>query len=251
MRSPSAADLVRIWELGRDRASWYRGLLLLAPGFPERTFRELALLTIGQRNICLFAVRERLFGPHLQARVQCPRCGAQSEFTALAGELCPHQPPADLPALPAPEFVVEVEGISLHCRCPNSVDLANLDGSLGDGGIAARPALLRRAILTARAGDANVPPDSVPSPALAAIADAIVEHDPQAEQLLAVECAECNHPWSALFDPVSFIWTEAANAAQRLLHDVHLLARSYGWREADILAMSGVRRQFYLEKVAS
>jgi len=251
MRSPSAADLVRIWELGRDRASWYRGLLLLAPGFPERTFRELAALTVGQRNICLFAVRERLFGPKLHARVQCPRCGAQSEFTALAGELCPHRPPADLPALPPLEFAVEVEGVSLRCRCLNSVDLADLDGSSTDGAMSTRPALLRRTILAARSGDADVPPDSLPPPALGAIADALVEHDPQAEQLVAVACADCSYSWSALFDPVSFIWAEVANAAQRLLHDVHLLARSYGWREADILAMSGVRRQFYLEKVAS
>lgn len=225
--------------------------MLLAPGFPERTFRELAVLTIGQRNICLFAVRERLFGPHLHARVQCPHCGAQSEFTALAGALCPLKPPADLPALPQPEFALEIEGVSLRCRCLDSVDLANLDGSPADGGMSTRPALLRRTILAARRGDADVPLDALPPPALNAIADALIEHDPQAEQLVAVECAECSHSWNALFDPVSFIWTEVANAAQRLLHDVHLLARSYGWREADILAMSGVRRQFYLEKVAS
>jgi hypothetical protein len=35
------------------------------------------------------------------------------------------------------------------------------------------------------------------------------------------------------------------------LNDVHLLATSYGWRESDILAMSAVRRQFYIERAVS
>ncbi len=30
---------------------------------------------------------------------------------------------------------------------------------------------------------------------------------------------------------------------------VHALARAYGWREADVLAMSEARRHFYLELV--
>jgi hypothetical protein len=33
------------------------------------------------------------------------------------------------------------------------------------------------------------------------------------------------------------------------LREVHTLAWAYGWREADILAMSPARRQFYIELV--
>jgi hypothetical protein len=32
-----------------------------------------------------------------------------------------------------------------------------------------------------------------------------------------------------------------------MLYDVHALASAYGWREADVLAMSPMRRQVYLE----
>ena len=39
--------------------------------------------------------------------------------------------------------------------------------------------------------------------------------------------------------------------AQRLLMEVHLLARAYGWREADILGMSPARRNAYLQRVAA
>jgi len=48
-----------------------------------------------------------------------------------------------------------------------------------------------------------------------------------------------------------FLWTEITSQARRLLHEVHLLATTYGWHEADILAMSAIRRQYYLEMVAS
>ena len=44
---------------------------------------------------------------------------------------------------------------------------------------------------------------------------------------------------------------ELATQAKRLLREVHFLARAYGWREADILAMSARRRQAYLEMVGA
>ena len=36
----------------------------------------------------------------------------------------------------------------------------------------------------------------------------------------------------------------------RFLRDVHTLASTYGWREADILALSPWRRQYYLALIA-
>ncbi|HEX2516118.1 MAG TPA: phage baseplate protein, partial [Chloroflexota bacterium] len=39
--------------------------------------------------------------------------------------------------------------------------------------------------------------------------------------------------------------------ARRLLREVHTLARAYGWREAEILALPGRRRQTYLDLVGA
>jgi hypothetical protein len=246
MRSPTAADVVRVWELGRERPPWYRGLLLLAPSYPQRSFRELAALTIGQRNIALFALRERLFGPDLSSVVICPRCAQRSEFTAHVGELCPHKPPADLAALPAREFSLAVSGTQLRCRCLTSDDVARVPA--GNGGIAANLTLAQRTILEARAHGAEIAAQSLPEPVLSAAGEAAVENDPVSELMIAVDCANCGHAWSAPFDPATYLWTEIANAAQRLLNDVHLLADAYGWREPDILSMSAARRKFYIEK---
>jgi hypothetical protein len=71
--------------------------------------------------------------------------------------------------------------------------------------------------------------------------------DPQADVELALACPSCGHQWPAAFDIASFLWKELHAWALRTLREVHTLARSYGWREDDVLALSGTRRQLYLE----
>jgi hypothetical protein len=246
MRSPTAADMVRVWELGRERAPWYRGLLLLAPGYPERSFRQLAALTLGQRNIALFALRQRLFGPEISAVVVCPQCGRRSEFAAQVGELCPHQPATVEAAPQAQAFGLAISGLQLRCRQLTSDDLAHVPA--GNLGIAANHRLVQRAVLQAHADGTEIAAQALAEPVLGAVGEAVVDNDPMSELTIAVDCADCGHAWSAPFDPVTYLWTEITNAAQQLLHDVHLLASAYGWREPDILSMSAVRRKFYLEK---
>jgi hypothetical protein len=75
--------------------------------------------------------------------------------------------------------------------------------------------------------------------------------DPQARIELDLTCAACGHAWPAVLDIASFLWAEINAWAHRTLRDVHAIARAYGWPEADILAMSPLRRQCYLEMVRS
>jgi hypothetical protein len=65
--------------------------------------------------------------------------------------------------------------------------------------------------------------------------------------MLDFACPSCGHEWQSLFDIAAFFWAEIAAQARRLLREVHQLASAYGWREADILAMSARRRRAYLE----
>src|SRR5581483_122411 len=91
------------------------------------------------------------------------------------------------------------------------------------------------------------PPEALSETALAALADAIGEHDPQADVRIGLACPACGHEFSLNFDIEEFFWTEVAARALRVFREVHQLARAYGWREADILSMSTRRRQAYLE----
>lgn len=71
----------------------------------------------------------------------------------------------------------------------------------------------------------------------------------QRQKESSLTCPSCNHGWHALFDIVSFFWSEIQSWASRIMREVHLLASAYGWRETDILAMSPLRRRLYLEMV--
>ena len=48
-------------------------------------------------------------------------------------------------------------------------------------------------------------------------------------------------------DVASFVWEELDGWARRLLQDVAVLARAFGWTEEDGVALSPTRREAYLE----
>ena len=52
-----------------------------------------------------------------------------------------------------------------------------------------------------------------------------------------------------VLDLLDCAWTVVEAHARRLLGEVHRLARAYGWREHDVLALGAARRAAYLELV--
>jgi len=236
MRAPSAAELIRVWELGQGRRPWYRGLLLLAPLFPGSTLRDLSALTLGTRNATLLSLRERLFGPHLDAIVACPACQERVEFSMAVDVLLAAHARADRSAYET-RFSCEVDGAEIGYRLLCSDDLeavAHLEA--GDQAVA----LADRAIV-------DLPDGVFASDAtLDVVADAIFTSDPLADVQMSISCAACSHEWSAPFDVVSFVWNEIDVEVLRLFDDVHRLSAAYGWSEAVILTMSSNRRREYL-----
>src|SRR5262249_23012506 len=137
---------------------------------------------------------------------------------------------------------VSAEGYEVAFRLPDSLDLL----AVGDGGEeAARHRLLGRCVLRASRNGEETPADGLPGGVLGAVLEHMAGADPQAEVRLALACPDCRHCWEGLFDIVSYFWGEIHHRALRTLRDVHTLAAAYGWREADILALSPSRRQVY------
>ena len=95
--------------------------------------------------------------------------------------------------------------------------------------------------------DQELPASELPDAVMEAVTNRMAQADPQADVQLAIRCPNCGHQWEAPFDIGSFLWTEIHACAMRLLREIHALASAYGWREADILALSPRRRQAYLE----
>jgi hypothetical protein len=113
----------------------------------------------------------------------------------------------------------------------------------------ARRVLFDRCLLSAAHDGQPCAVDKLSEEILDKVEAAMSEADPQADVQLDLFCPSCRHSWLATFDIGSFLWSELNAWAQRVLNEVHLLAKAYAWREADILAMSPTRRRFYLERV--
>jgi len=241
MRVPGAAELLDLWERGLSQPLLRQMLTLLSAAYPELSGDQLAALPIGRRDALLLELRERLFGPDLTAVVSCPRCGEQLESTFRVADI---RLGGDDPAETA--RAIDVEGYRVTFRLPATSDLLSLPGTAD--GASPRRRLLDRCLIRVCATDGEeVDRDALPEHVVAAIGTQMSAADPQADVELDLSCPACAHAWRAMFDIASFFSKEIHAWAQRTLSEVRALARAYGWRELDTLALSPTRRQIYLE----
>lgn len=236
---PSNSDLIALWERGMGQHPVDRALLLLSVCSPVESYDELAHLSLGARDARLLEIYERLFGPSLDAFAHCPACNEPLEYSLTTRELT-----TPSPAVP-PALTLDEGQISLRLRLPDSLDL-RAAGNCTDPQIAAK-ILTERCIVEANVGGQPVHAADLPAEITETVSFALVAADPGAEMLIDLNCVVCAHAWQVTLDIEQFLWSKITATAKRLLRDVHALASAYGWREADILALSPVRRQTYLE----
>ncbi len=236
MRGLSASTLLTAWDEGRIRHPVDRALLLFALAMPEAAPDTLADVPLGRRNAALLELRRATFGNRLRAYRDCPACGDRLELDLDAAEL--------LAAAPTPseaDAPIPVDGLCF--RLPTSRDLAQA-AQAGDPEAAASRLLMQCLVGEGSAGAAL-------ASHMEQVEAALEAADPWADLTLDLHCEQCGHGWAAPFDVAAFLWEEVAARAQGLLNDVHLLASAYGWREADVLALSEARRAAYLERVTT
>jgi len=245
MRSISTSDLLNVWERGLTQHRVQQALTLLAAACPETSLQQLAELSIGQRDGLLLMLREWLFGSHLRSLATCPACGNRLEFTFNVADVR-----VTTANRSAETLSVNVASYQVQFRLPNSLDLEAVSSAeLSDLAICQKTLLYRCLVTVQRDGEVQ-PAAQLPSEVLNAVVSQMAEADPQAEVQLSLTCPACEHQWQTIFDIVSFLWSEIHAWAVRLLREVHILALAYGWREADILALSSNRRKLYLEMVS-
>lgn len=225
----TSEEVLRAWELGARLHPVDRALLLCAFAAPELARTALASLPVGHRDALLLSLRSRTFGDKLDAVLDCPHCEQGLELSIAVTSLRVEDP--DIEA----RCIVGDREIAL--RKLDSRDLAAI-ASAGDAA-AARKLLVERAIVGA------VP--ELTEDERTAIATRLGELDPQADLVFDLTCTECRATFRTTFDIASFLWNEVSVEARRLIQDVATLARAFKWSEADILGMSAVRRQRYLE----
>jgi hypothetical protein len=239
MRALSATELLDLWERGLRQPPARRVLALLEAASPDLSPSEIAELPIGRRDAHLLELRELLLGGDFTIVISCPACGEQLDSTFRTVDIRAGATAVE------PAQGLEVDGCRVAFRLPASDDLIAL--SRVTDRAAARRTLLNRCVLKAERDGESIDATSLPAHVVAAVAARMAAADPQADVELDLSCPVCAHAWRSAFDVAGFFWQEIHAWAKSMLRDVHALARAYGWREADVLALSPTRRQIYLE----
>ncbi|SMY06271.1 hypothetical protein [Flavimaricola marinus] len=175
-------------------------------------------LGVGDAERLFWHAKCALFGPRAPAQFACDGCGEMIGFAVPEG--------FDLPARVAPVARVAYNGVTYEIACPT------LEG-LGQGGVAA------------------LCPDAPWSdPAFRAkAAEALDAADPAIDVVFDVTCADCGAENPRAFDAAAFLWADLEAFAAGVFAQVAILARAFGWSEAETLALSPARRARYVGMV--
>ncbi|MEU9154414.1 hypothetical protein AB0D59_28600 [Streptomyces sp. NPDC048417] len=239
-RASGEADLLATWEAGLGEAPAGRALLLHRAARPDVDATRLPALPVGERETDLITLRRALFGERMDVRLECAACGQDMEFDLDAGQLA-----GSLGGRGEPVVRIQESGWDVEFRLPSIADLHTAARAADP-----RAALLARCLVTAAHDGTAVPAGELPPPVRRRIAEAVEAADPGADLTLDVACPECGEATRAELDIASYLWTELDSWARDVLLDVHLLATAYGWSEPEILALSPLRRRYYLELCA-
>jgi hypothetical protein len=236
VRSLGPADLLAAWEDASTAAPAARSLVLLAAAEDEPSHDPLLDLPVGQLDARLLELRQLLVGRDVEATTACPVCAEEVELEFALDDIRVEQRDEDV------HF--EKNGYEIWCRSPTARDL---DAVAGRADALGR--LLARCIERAERRHKPLSPSRLPRTVLAALDDALERANAQADVVLSLTCPACGCSWQAPFDIGAFLWEEVDASAAAMLLEIDALARAYGWREQDILALSPQRRARYLDLV--
>jgi hypothetical protein len=241
MRPLSAAEMLDVWDRGHNLHAVDRALVILLAACPESGRDELAAFPVGRRDALLWRLRGMTFGSEMECFTECPGCRQPLEFTIRIEDLVR----ADATERSEEELSLTSGTYSLTYRLPDSRDIAEVVLSRDAG--EAYSLLMQRCILRANSGEDEVRPEKLPSRVKKDLSEHILAADPLCEVNADLHCVECDRRWQTPLDIISLFWTEISFYVRDLLRQVHVLAGAYGWREADIVAMSPARRMFYID----
>jgi hypothetical protein len=236
VRSLAPADLLAAWERASTAAPTSRALVVLAAAEDETSHQPLLDLPIGEIDARLLELRALLVGRDVEATSACPSCAEEVELEFAIDDIRAEQSDE--------RIHVKKSGYEVWCRSPTARDLETL-------GTRADPvrSLLAHCIERAEYKHKPVSASKLPRAVLSALDEALERANAQADVVLSLTCPACGSAWGAPFDAGAFLWDEVDARAVALLLEVDALARAYGWREPEILALSPQRRACYLDLV--
>lgn len=227
--SSDAFALLDLWTTARNLAPPERAVALAANVGPEIDASILANQPLGERDVRLAKFHQLHGGPLFDATSQCPTCDANVDLPVSVEMLvASHREIAD------PPDPLTIDDRQVDWRPVTTNDL--IAASATEDDVEAAELLVTRCLHGATAD-----PDT-----RAALAHALADADPLAEVMLDTVCTECQAPFVAEIDIARHALATFERKAATLLADVDVLARRYGWTEAEILSVPAHRREHYL-----
>ena len=233
------AEVLEMLDAGETLNPPGRALLLARLGGGTG---DAASLPLGMRDRLILNLRAQLLGDTIEAIDSCPHCHERTSFELSCDGLTRtgEQPPD--------RMTVQAEGFTVICRPLNGRDVL-LAADAGPTGARAR--LIIAAVIEARRRSVPIDAAALSPAVVGEVARCLTAADPLADIVLSLSCPACGEAWDAGFDIGEFVWQELRNWGRRVLREVHTLARAYGWREPDVLAIPPRRRRVYLELAAN
>ncbi|MGA7341686.1 MAG: hypothetical protein WBE72_07765 [Terracidiphilus sp.] len=240
MRALSNADFLDLWEDGQRLHALDRGLLAIGALDGGPGDESAADWTLGRRNQALAELYGECFGPRLRGWTECERCGEKLEFEVDCRSLVERQEEGS-------GGPIAMKG--RRFRAPTSRDLARVAGERDPEWAALKLVELCRIRDGDECGGNEFGAEEWRAEDVEELGKKIVEADPLAEILLSFECPACKSTHEQPLDLPEFLWAEVEAVAKRLLSEIHILARAYGWSEDAVLSLSDKRRAMYLQMV--
>ncbi len=221
------ANALTLWENGEGLSVLDRAVRMAAMAGGITT-NSAADLTISDRDRLLLAALHRASSGAVPVIAPCPTCNMVNEADVVLAAM--------LRAQDQPSAIARIGRRRAAVRPPSSRELA---AAIASGDLAS---------LTARycePGDKSLPPE-----AAQAVEAALERAFPLLNIMISMQCGGCGENFAQRFDPVPLLWAQVVTLAKRAIADVDLLARTYGWSETEVLALSPARRRLYCEAAA-
>lgn len=237
---PTGADDVLLAE--SPTPSWdlcLRVLDRLAPLEPTELDRRQGgweMIPITDADTAMLQVRRIALGNVIRTDTTCQAhgCGQRIDLSFEIDGLLDHRRPRKPPAVEPGDQPGWYRLGSVEFRAPRAADLAVLPA-----GAAGRMAL----------ADACIRAPGARGPSLRRVESALRQLAPSLSGDLAAKCPECRCEFQVYFSVHKYVLTELSAHARTVFSDVHVIAATYHWSEAEILKLPRSRRNLYASMV--
>jgi hypothetical protein len=230
LREPDGADDLLLHELlGTPPALALAFLGRLAPC-------DVAKLVVTDFEILLLQLRAARLGPRMHLAFSCPHCRAMAEIVFTAADYV-----ADIRVKPVPHVTADPDR-------PGWFRLAGGEGfrlpTAGDLAAVADRAEPGRALAALCLDEMARKPRN-----RARVERAMEAMAPEVSRPVAGTCPACGAAVRAGFAVARVVMAEQKRLAGAVHEEVDLIARTYHWPQAEILALPRARRQAYAERI--